>query len=59
MQDSGEISPEKWSGILVTSLLEICILMEIGEEESEQTIPGAGTLPAYVERLRETDFYSQ
>ena len=54
MQGSGETSSEKWSGILVTCLLEICIPMEIGGEESEQTIPGAGTLLAYVERIRET-----
>lgn len=59
MQDLGEISSEKWSAILVAYLLEICIPMGTGEEMSKQIIPGAGRLLAYVERLRETGFYSQ
>lgn len=58
MQDSGEISSEKCSAILVTCLLEICIPVGTGKEKSEQ-IPGAGRLLAYVERLRVTGFYSQ
>lgn len=59
MQDSGEISSEKWIAILVACLLEICIPKGTGEEKSEQMMPGAGRLPAFMERLRGAGFYSQ
>ena len=59
MQDSGEISSEKWSAILAAHFLEIQISMGTGEEKSEHMIPGPGIFPAYVERLRETGFNSQ
>lgn len=59
MQDSGEISYEKWGKIFVAHFLEIWVSMGAGEEKCKHMISGPGRLIAYVETLRETGFYNQ